>query len=210
MSDGCNQYSFALAYVVFESFYRSINAILNSGKSPNSFFSSYKQSVCVASGMHGLMHSHEFSRFLFNLFKFFSGQLQEWFRISYENDSSGIFFFIRSYNIVWFGVAFLFSPFLQDSSEYSNQAVWFRFFLRFPVTSVTFLNPSGPIIISMTITFVFHYFFFSSQSRSKYWFIFLLSFSLWSVGIAKSKKGQVFIIIIILLLAIFFFFFGQR
>ena len=37
--DGCNQFSSALVYVVFESLYRCINAILNAGEFSSSFFS---------------------------------------------------------------------------------------------------------------------------------------------------------------------------
>ena len=43
VSGRCNQSSFL--YVVFESLYRYINAILNGSKSPSSFFSWYIQSV---------------------------------------------------------------------------------------------------------------------------------------------------------------------
>ena len=48
-------------YVVFESLYRSVNAVFNAGKSSSSFFSWHIQSVNVISGVLDLLHDHYFS-----------------------------------------------------------------------------------------------------------------------------------------------------
>ena len=89
VSGGGNQCSSALFYVVVLLFYRCIDVIFNAGKS-FSFFSSHIQSVYVISAMLSLMHRHEFSCSLAHSFKFFPRPLQEWSRVSYVGDSSGI------------------------------------------------------------------------------------------------------------------------
>ena len=48
--DGYNQFSSALVFVVFESLYRCINAVLNAAQSSYSFFSWHIQSICFISG----------------------------------------------------------------------------------------------------------------------------------------------------------------
>ena len=61
VSGGCNQSSFTLFYVVFESLYRCVNAVFNAVKSPSSLFPWHIESVNVISGMQGLMHGYKFS-----------------------------------------------------------------------------------------------------------------------------------------------------
>ena len=77
VSGDCNQSSSALFYVVVKSLYRSIDAILNVGKSSSSFFSWHMPSVYVISGMKGLMYCDEFSCSLVHLLRFFFGPFQE-------------------------------------------------------------------------------------------------------------------------------------
>ena len=54
------------------------------------------QFVNAISGMQGLMNGLQFSCSLVHLFKFFSGLLEEWSRISYEGDNLDIYPF---YNV---------------------------------------------------------------------------------------------------------------
>ena len=87
---------------------------------------------------------------------------------------------------------------LQHSFQYSNNAVvwivtsclliskWFTLF-----TNPLGKTPSVPIKIGITVTFMFNS--FSSQAKSKYLPIISLffSFTVWSIGMAKSTIRQV-------------------
>ena len=75
-------------YVVPESSYWYIAAIFNASKSFSSFW--HIQSVYVISGMLGLMRRQEFCS-LAHLLQFSPCPLQEWSRVSYEEDSLDIY-----------------------------------------------------------------------------------------------------------------------
>ena len=88
----CNQSFSALFYTIFESLYRCINAIFNAGVASSSFF--FKHIVCICHILAVRPYaSYEFSYSLVHLLKFFPRPLQELSRVSYEQDSPGVYCF---------------------------------------------------------------------------------------------------------------------
>ena len=75
VSGRCNQ---SFSAFLMKSSCRCIVAMFIAGRFSSSFFSSHVQSIYVISGMEGLMHHHESSCSLINLFKFFFRPLEEW------------------------------------------------------------------------------------------------------------------------------------
>ena len=77
VSDGCNQSSFVLFYIVHESLYRCVNTVCAAGKSSSTLLSWYIEYVNIVSVIYCLMHGHYFSCSLVHLFRFFSGPFKK-------------------------------------------------------------------------------------------------------------------------------------
>ena len=83
-------------------------------------------------------------------------------------------------------------------ADLNSAVVWMVFILVLlsdsscPFTNSLVIEPSVSIIIGITITFMFHSF-FSSLARFRYLSLFspFFSFTLWSIGTAKSKFLQI-------------------
>ena len=213
VSDGCNQSSFMFFYIVFESSYRYVYAVFNTGKSSSSLSLSFLDTYSLSTFPRGC-----------NTLCIVISFLVLW---SICLRSSRVHFWWGPEYLTW-GTAQVFIPLirfrqhwsLSDSkssqvsrtlrsiqADFNNIIVWMistrplisKPLCPFNKPSVTV--PKTSIIIGINVTFMFHSFSIPlARSRYLSFFSFSFHFTLWSTGTAKTTVLQVLFFCFCLLL----------